>query len=81
MIIFAAVEQKTWEVAQRLKGKSFWPCVDAHSLFVLRVFSRFKAFSFRSDIIYHRRNKNGANRIFHKNNLAATDNAVLFLQP
>ena len=37
--IFAAVEQKTWEVAQRLKGKSFWRCVDAYRLFVFIVFS------------------------------------------
>ena len=79
--IFAAVEQKTWEVAQRLKGKSFWLCVDAHSLFVLRVFSRFKPFSIRSNIIYHRRNKNPANRIFRKNNFAATETPLLSLQP
>ena len=81
MIIFAAVEQKTWEVAQRLKGKSFWRCVNTHRFFVFRVFSRFKAFLSLGGIIYHFQIKNALNAKFHKNNFAATDNAVLFLQP
>jgi hypothetical protein len=33
-----------------------------------RVFSRFKAFSLRSYIIYHPKKENGLNRIFGKNN-------------
>ena len=81
MIIFAAVEQKTWEVAQRLKGKSFWRCVDARRFFVFLVFSRFKTFSFLGGIIYHFQNKNALNAKFHKNNFAATDKALLSLQP
>ena len=81
MIIFADVEQKTWEVAQRLKGKSFWQCVDAHCLFVFRVFSHSKPFSFLGGTIYRSRNKNALNAKFSKNNFAATDDDTLFLQP
>ena len=45
------------------------------------IFKRFKAFLSLSGIIYYFQNKNALNAKFRKNNFAATDNALLSLQP